>query len=213
MRSVDEFFFCVFVREWMGRASGGDREEEQGDVGKWFSRWDLICETVHPKETFSHGPTLWIQIHSATRSELEGRMHLASTRSTAFSLFFFYLNVYFYPITKLNRGDFMEAVMSHPFISLSCNWICLLLFSVMGPRIYNDGPSVCEHVGRNIKWYQWKAAGEFVKGGNVENNQSASVCWPQAYLEEVSCMCVCVCVYKCVCLSTSLSICVCLVSF
>lgn len=113
-------FFSVFVREWTGRASGGDREEEQGDVGKWFSRWDLICETMHPKETFSHGPTPWIQIHPATRSALEGRMHLASTRSGEVQLFLFFssLNVYFHPITKLNWGDFMAAVMSHPFILL-----------------------------------------------------------------------------------------------
>lgn len=80
MRSVNESFFFLWggvIREWTRRASGGYREEEHRNVGKWFSRWDLICETVHPKETFSHGSTPWIQIQPATRSVLEGRMHLA----------------------------------------------------------------------------------------------------------------------------------------
>lgn len=128
INEVCGWVFCVFVREWTGRASGGDREEEQGDVGKWFSRWDLICETMHPKETFSHGPTPWIQIYPTTRSALEGRMHLASTRSGEVQLFpfffFFYLNVYFHPITKLNWGDFTAAVMSHPFIPLVTETAC-----------------------------------------------------------------------------------------
>lgn len=160
---IFSFFECVFEREWTGRASGGDREEERRDVGKWFSRWDPICETMHPKETFSHGPTTWIQIHPATRSEQEGQMHLASTRSGGvqpFSFLFFY--PYFYPITKLNWGDIMAAVMSHPFIPLSTSTIFLLLFSVMDPCIYNERACVREHVGQNIKWCQRKAAGEFV---------------------------------------------------
>lgn len=172
MNEVCGWGLCVFVWDWTGGTSGGDRKEEQRDVGKRFSRWDLICETMHPKETFSHGLTPWIQIHPTTRSGLEGRTHLASTHSgevqAAFS--FFCLYFYFHPITTLSCGDFMAALMSHPFIPLACNWNCLLSFSVMGPCIYNDGAIVCEHVGRNVQWCQRKAAGEFVKGGNVENN-------------------------------------------
>lgn len=183
------FFLCVFVREWTGRASGGDREEEQGDVGKWFSRWDLICETMHPKETFSHGPTPWIQIHPATRrSALEGRMHLASTRSgevqpPLFLFFFSFLPRRLLPSNHETQLRWLHGSCYESSIHAFLSWGCLLLFSVMGPRIYNDGASVPEHVGRNIKWCQREAAGEFVKGGHVESNQcvlTSGVIWDRS---------------------------------
>lgn len=84
----------------------------------------------------------------------------------------------------------MEAVMSHPFILLSCNCICLLLW---GPVFIMTERESAKHVGRNVKWCQRKAAGEFVKGGHVVNNQSVLLCADLGgYLEQVSHTGVCV---------------------
>lgn len=121
-------FLSVFELDWTGRASGGDREEEQRDVGKWFSRWDPICETMHPKETFSHGPTTWIQIHPTT--EQEGQMHLASTRSGGvqpFS-FFFYPSIQSKTSTEVTSWQLLWVTHSYlcqlaqSFCSYSVSW-------------------------------------------------------------------------------------------
>lgn len=124
----------------------------------------------------------------ATRSALEGRMHLASTRSEV-QLFFFFTSTF--TSIQSQNSDFMAAVMSHPFIPFSCNRLCVLSFGVMGPRIYNVG---AKHVGRNVEWCQRKAAGEFVwKGGIVGNNLVLLCADPRGYLEQVVHMCVHVC--------------------
>lgn len=148
------FCVCVFAAEWTGRASGGDREEEQGDVGKWFSRWDPICETMHPKETFSHGPTTWIQIHPATRSELEGRMHLALTHrgEAQPSSFFVFFTSTFTSIQSQNSTEVTSWQLLWVIHSYHCpvSESVLLLYSVMGPRIYNDG------VRLRARWPKYK---------------------------------------------------------
>lgn len=83
---------CVCMNEkskWRGQmggvggVEGGTEESGGGGVGKWFSRWDPQCETMHPKETFSHEPITWIQIPHCRhpRSQREGQTHLAFNRS------------------------------------------------------------------------------------------------------------------------------------
>lgn len=63
MRSVVEFLWVCLYNSGLEEGADGTREEEPRDVGEWFSRWDLIWKTMHPKETFSHGLISWIQIH------------------------------------------------------------------------------------------------------------------------------------------------------
>lgn len=81
---------CLYESGRKDRVEGTERRS-RGTRGKRFSRWDLICETVHPKETFSHGLTPWIQIQPTSRSGLEGRTHLASTRSGEVQAAFLFL--------------------------------------------------------------------------------------------------------------------------
>lgn len=72
----------------------------------------------------------------------------------------------------------------------------------MGPRIYNKRESDCERTARNVKWCKGKAAGKFVKGGNVGTNMHA-VCsrGPTGRLPGTYCVhvtCVCASLFECV---------------
>lgn len=171
----DEYLcVCVFVQEHSGRGSGGDREEEQRDVGEWFSRWNLICETMHPKETFSHGPTPWIQIRSTTHPAQEGRMHLASTRGgevqPAFPFSFFQPQRLLWSNHKtqlwwLHDSSYESSIhTSFSAQSVSSYWLSWVFILTKQPFV---------SMLAEVKCGQRNAAGEFAKGGNVDDNQSA----------------------------------------
>lgn len=117
---------CVCERVDGSERTDGDREEEHRDSDKWFSRWDLICETMHPKETFSHGSSPWIQIHPTAPPlpphptthppppalHRKDRCTLLQPVVERRSLYFIFSR----PITKLEPYDFTAAPVSHPFI-------------------------------------------------------------------------------------------------